>query len=69
VELVWTIPKSLLGPHNVITKGACTGHGTNLGILVTIAEENIEAFQPTPTIKTTVLLTFYNIIKITTIIN
>jgi hypothetical protein len=45
------------------------GHGNNLDILVTIAKENIEAFQPTHTIKTTILLTFYNIIKITTIIN
>jgi hypothetical protein len=69
VELIWTIPKSLLGLNKVITEGACTGHGNTLGILVTIAKENIEAFQPTHTIKTTILLTFYNIIKITTIIN
>ena len=68
VELIWTIPKSLLGLNKVITEGACMGHGNNLGILVTIAKENIEAFQPTHTIKTTILLTFYNIIKITTII-
>ena len=63
VELIWTIPKSLLGLNKVITEGVC------MGILVTIAKENIEAFQPTHTIKTTILLTFYNIIKITTIRN
>jgi hypothetical protein len=68
VELIWTIPKSLLGLNKVITEGACTGHGNNLGTRVTIAKENIEAFQPTHIIKTTIL-TFYNIIKITTIIN
>lgn len=69
VELIWTIPKSLLGLNKVITEGVCTGHGNNLGVLVTIAKENIEAFQPTDTIKTAILLIFYNIIKITTIIN
>jgi hypothetical protein len=66
---MWTIPKSLLGLNKVITEGVCTGHGNNPGILVTVAKENIEAFQPTPTTKTTILLTFYNIIKLTTIIN
>ena len=45
VELIWTIPKSLLGLNKVITEGVSTGHGNNLGILVTIAKENIEAFQ------------------------
>ena len=45
VELIWTIAKSLLGLNKVITKGACMGHGTNLGILVTIAKENIEVFE------------------------
>ena len=45
VELIWTIAKSLLGLNKVITKGACMGHGTNLGILVTIAKENMEDFQ------------------------
>jgi hypothetical protein len=45
VELIWTIPKSLLGLNKVITEGVCMGHGTNLGILVTIAKENIEVFE------------------------
>jgi hypothetical protein len=62
-------PKISLGLNKVITEEACTGHDNNLGILVTIAKENIEAFQPTHTVKTTTLLTFYSIIKITTIIN
>jgi hypothetical protein len=45
VIMAAVIPKSLLGLNKVVTEGAYTGHGTNLGILVTIAKENIEVFQ------------------------
>jgi hypothetical protein len=39
------ISKSLLGLNSVITDGACTGQGTNLGIWVTRAKENTDAFE------------------------
>ena len=45
VTMAAVISKSLLGLNSVITDGACTGQGTNLGIWVTAAKENTEAFQ------------------------
>ena len=45
VTMAAVISKSLLGLNSVITDGACTGQGTNLGIRVTTAKENTDAFQ------------------------
>ena len=45
VTMAAIISKSLLGLNSVITDGACTGQGTNLGIRVTTAKENTDAFQ------------------------
>lgn len=45
VTMAVVISKSLLGLNSVITDGAYTGRGTNLGIRVTTAKENTDAFQ------------------------
>jgi hypothetical protein len=45
VTMAVVISKSLLGLNSVITDRASTGQGTNLGIQVTTAKENTDAFQ------------------------